>query len=177
MSLRLSLSVPPRNLPTAGVPTPRSRFPISLRLPLLAFSSMTPFSCASFLRASSRAVALASIPLLCDSGIFRCANRDSFAPKACNLKSMILSRFAVGVADGARRSRRWDSFNSRCRARSFLRFAVSVGSSFVSAGPVVTFRAGMVLPTGGGFELCVFVIKPLDFQCTHPRTNHVVFAF
>ena len=157
ISLRLSLSVPPANLPTAGVPTPRSRFPISFRLPLLALSSMTPFSCASFLRISSRAVALALMPLLCDSGIFCCANSDAFAPKACILRSVILSRFAVGVADRVGRSRRWDSFNRRCRSRSFLRFAASVASSFVSTGRVVTFRAEMVLLTGGGFELCEFV--------------------
>jgi len=99
ISLRLSFSVPPANLPTVGVPTPRSRFPISLRLPLLALSSMTPFSCASFLRTSSRAVALALIPLLCDSGIFCCVKSDAFAPKACILRSVILSRFAVGVAE------------------------------------------------------------------------------
>lgn len=152
MSFLLSFNVPPLNFPTPGAPTPRSLFP-SLLFFIFAFSKMMPFSLASLLLFPSFSVCLAMIPLLCDMGIFSCFIIDVFDPNACNLRSVALCRLlplSVGFFED---SRRCDSARSRCKARSFFRFAASDGSSssVVSGFPRSREVSMVVL---GGLEVC-----------------------
>lgn len=128
-SALLSFSVPPANFPTDGPVTPRS-----LRLLLffgltVGFSSIIPFSRASWRRFCSFLAALAMMPLRCDMGIFSCVYNDVFAPRDCIRRSIALCRFLpVGFRSSAD-SRRCDSLSNRCKARSFLRSSASIASS------------------------------------------------
>lgn len=59
-----------------------------------------------------------------------CSRTEALLPRDSRRRSVALWRFLpVGSVEAKVESRRWDSFKSRCRARSFLRLAASVPSS------------------------------------------------
>lgn len=72
-SFLLSVSIPPLNVPTLGVPMARCLLASLSVFPRLAFSNIIPFSLASRLRLSSLPAAFLAMPFLCENGMFRCA--------------------------------------------------------------------------------------------------------
>ena len=174
ISRRLSLNVPPANFPTEGPPTPRSRLLLTLLFDDKAgFSSIIPFSLASRRRVSSFLSALSWMPFRWDIGIFCCVNSESFAPRACILKSIALCRFDPDGERSKAESSKCDSFSSRCRARSFLRFAASVAKSLVSL-----FRSGFSFEEGdnpetdGGFVVCRTQKVRFNYQPDSPEGRY-----
>jgi len=152
MSFLLNFSVPPENFPTPGPPTPLSLFP-SLLFFILAFSKMIPFSLASFLLVSSFSVFFAIMPFRCDIGIFSCFKIEVLDPSACSRKSVALWRLFPLTVGLLAESRRCDSARSRCKARSFLRFAASEGSSSSIDAPDLSRRTETFGVDLGSFEL------------------------
>ena len=152
-SRELSLSVPPLNFPRLGPPTLFSRRCWTFG-ELLTFSRITPFSVASFRRLASRLVALATMPLRCDAGIFCWDEADPLAPKSFNRRSRALSLplpstvEALGLAWPG--FKRCDSFSSRCKSRSCLRLVASTGSSSLStAVGLCIVRVELLFESGG----------------------------
>ena len=82
-SLLLSFNVPPLKVPIPGASTPLSLLRFTPPFFFTSFSRMIPFSFASRLLTSSFTIALASIPFLCDMGIFSCLKREDLAPSDC----------------------------------------------------------------------------------------------
>jgi hypothetical protein len=113
MSFLLNFKVPPKNLPTAGAPTPLSLLPPELFFSILAFSKIIPLSLASRRLFASLSLCLAIIPFRCAMGIFSCFNIEVLDPNAWSRRSVALCLlFPLRVGLDAE-SRRWDSVRRR----------------------------------------------------------------